>query len=324
MKKLFKVYLRNYKFQPIVHLADSKNIELIDDNFTRNVAKLYFFVKSNCYLDNVSINEFMVSGQVFNNRKTTFLRKITSILKRKHKFSFQIPDFLESLLINIYKDNKNNIQSFLKEEPTAENILDYILYSLNITRKSYTQKNLTNNTSLFKYRDPMFGYEEKPPVHIYQLISSGLVSIPSEYVDTDILYIGKSDNVNGILKGRILGHEKMLPILGEMGAYNDEILVFMFEIVLDSVDSQNIPKNIFIPCVEEILIRYFNPPKNTEYVSTKLGQSKHIKKLIELGFENYLVELNFDDQVCNFGTHSIPYSQNHIISGKLSEIGTHI
>ncbi|WP_118808893.1 hypothetical protein [Haemophilus haemolyticus] len=324
MKKLFKVYLRNYKFLPIVNLADYKNIDLIDDDFTKNVAKLYFFVKSNCYLDNVSINEFTVSGQVFNNRKNHFLRNVPNCLRRKHKFSFEIPNFLESLLINIYKDNKNDIQSFLKEEPTAKNILDYILSSLNINRASYTQKNLTNNTSLFKYREPIFGYKEQPPVHIYQLINAGLVSIPSKYMDTHILYIGKSDNVNGILKGRILGHEKMLPILGEMGTYNDEILVFMFEIFLDSVDSQNVPKDIFIPCVEELLIRYFNPPKNIEYVSTKLGQTKHIKKLIELGFENYLVELNFDDQVCNFGTQSIPYSQKHIILGKLSEIGTHI
>lgn len=154
-------------------------------------------------------------------------------------------------------------------------------------------------------------------MHLYQLINGKVITIPNDFLESSILYIGKSDTAKGILKGRIYKHEKTLPILGEHGTTNDEILVFIFEI---KCENKNIPKELYIPVVEEILIRHFKPNKNKEYISEKIGQTKHIKDLINLGFTDYYMELNFDDNVCRFGNETVPYSKKHIITGKLSDI----
>lgn len=299
--KIFKAYLGKYQFNPYIHIA-SEYKEILDNDFTKDKAKVYFFIKSKAIFSELAINEFSVNGKVINNDS-------------KINIQFNICSFLGDLLLKIYDNNKNNIKHHVKERE-AEKIADYILASMNLDRSAYSQRiDLSLGNGLFTYRDPILGGNTMP-VHIYQLINSELLTLKD--IKTDILYIGKSDSVDGILKGRIFNHEKSGHILGELGMKNDYLSVFMFEICVDP--SIKIDKEIYIPCVEEILIRYFKPKYNKDYLMTKKGSSKHIEKLMNLGFTDCCIELNFDDDICSFGTEVRTHSKKHIISEKLSDI----
>lgn len=278
---IFKAYLGRYQFFPIINIADEQNHQFYESELINQQAKIYFFVKSKNYFSDV---------------KSDFgLANVTGFVNNPHgsRESFDFAKYLP--FIGAF--NINQIPQIEKE------IKENGVYKL--------AKSPSNVIDIYKRGEIMY------TMHLYQLINGRIITVPKDFLESNILYIGKSDTAKGILKGRIYKHEKTLPILGEHGTSNDEILVFIFEI---RCENDNIQRELYIPVVEEILIRYFQPNKNKEYISEKNGQTKHVKELMDLGFTDYYMELNFDDDVCRFGSETIIYSKKHIIKGELSKI----
>lgn len=315
---IFKAYLRKYQFFPIVHLANDENHEVYNNDLIKKNAKIYFFVKSKNYFSDVRFSENAVHGKVVNTAGHTSKFKFNKtqpfsdlILKEmeksgeredvvtqkfNHIFSYKLIGSDIIILLNkIYGDRFKNklIQSIF----------------INILKKLVHPR--TNVLTVFKNNHYFQVF------HLYQLINGKAINTDKDFLQTNILYIGKSDNAKGILEGRIYKHEKHLPILGEYGTSNDEILVFIFEILLEN---KRMNKNIYIPIVEEILIRYFSPGKNKQYVTEKKGKTSHVQKLIDKGFTDYYIELIFDDAVCRFGSEKREFSRKHIIKGKLENL----
>ncbi|WP_439239557.1 hypothetical protein [Lonepinella sp. BR2919] len=311
VNRLFKVYLKRYQMEPIVHLAginkDKEILNILDQDFTKEIAKIYFFVRSNSFLSKMSIKNYRVSGEVHN------------LKNGKRDFRFHLSDFFSDILFKLYDIHRNEIPASLKRE--AYDIFNYIIENKLVANFEIKNQTLSifDKTNCFSYKIGGEHNYNEPYIHLYQLINANLIDVDRDFLESNVLYIGKSDNTKGILKGRILGHEKMLPILGDIGVKNDEVLVFMFELCVDTL--LDIPADIYIPCVEEILIRYFRPNKNDQYVESRIGKTTHINDLMNMGFEDYFVELNFDDHICRFGNEHISYSRKHFISGKLSDLG---
>ena len=321
---LFKAYLRDYQFFPIVHLADDNNHKFYDSDLIKNRAKIYFFVESKNYFSNVRLLDNMVSGKVINN------------LGEIKEFEFDKTMPFDAVIKKNAQDNITHKNKSIDSEVEylrncCRNDISYNIIGSDVALLIYKYKFLKQISNfLNKLIHPYSNLltvsvkgENLPFIfHLYQLINGKIINIQDNFLETNIIYIGKSDNAKGILKGRIYGHEKMLPILGKHGTTHDEILVFIFEIILDI--KNNVQKEIYIPVVEEILIRYFmknsRTTKNKEYISERTGQSENVKKLIKLGFNDYLIELNFNDEVCRFGTDVIPYNKKHFIKGRLGDL----
>lgn len=50
---IFKAYLKDYQFFPIINIADERNHEFYDSELINQKAKIYFFVKSKNYFSDV-------------------------------------------------------------------------------------------------------------------------------------------------------------------------------------------------------------------------------------------------------------------------------
>lgn len=271
----FKAYLEEYQFFPVINLSDEEERKIFDNKLTLKEAKIYFFIQSKAKFKNV---RFLKNEEKLNCKIINESNEVYSF-SIKHSFPTRIltpPSNKFSKLIN--KIFMNNISSILEIN--------------------------TNNPN-----KPTF-------IHLFQVVNGAKnVNLPKNFLKSEIVYLGKSDNAKGILHGRVYRHEKTLPILGKLGVLNDEILIFVFKINLVD-EAKNLPNDIYIPVVEEILIRYFQPRENREYLTTKTATSKHWKKMQNLGFTDYCIEMNFDDDVCCFGTSKKEFRTKHLILGK--------
>lgn len=346
----FQAYLKNYQFFPVVHLANDENRKFYTNKLIKEQAKIYFFTQSRNYFSDVHFANKVITGNIVNNEGSI------------HKFAFQEKIWLQQILKNMYHEidwtkysKKLTETEFIKRgldeysnQFTYKLIGQDIIILINkIYRNRFKNKLIqsifikilskllsprTNILTISKKNKDSTGKDEEEfcLLHIYQMVngklangkdSIKLIDIPENFLQTEILYLGKADRATGgILEGRIYTHEKNLSILGEYGIFNDEVLIFIFEIEI--INSQ-VSKKIYVPFVEEVLIRYFM--HNSSRTKNKNGVNstqtwKSTTDMINKGFTEFHIELVFDDEICRFGTDSRPYSKKHIIKGKLSNL----
>mgnify|MGYP000881724348 FL=1 len=298
MNNTLHIYFKEFQFFSVRDLS-IKEKHLLFNKLTKEKANIYFFIKKNVYFDRIDIlDKYKITGDFINN------------IEKKYKFNFDMYKYYEKLLYPIAE----------KTGLSIEHILNQRMADLYYPNSMVTQKELENkykeiafikekNLSFASLYDPL--YKSELELDTYKLINYFKYHINKDFVKSDIIYIGKSTDKKGIIS-RIINHEKWLPILSPRNEFDgDEICVFMFEIAFKN--NLNIPKDIYIEACEQILINYFKPKENDLHKNSTLETEK-ISKLKKFGFDNYLIELNFEDLICNFGTKEIPHSLKHFIT----------
>lgn len=301
MNNIFHIHFRNFQFFSVRDLSIEEK-HLLFNELTTKKANIYFFIKKNIFFESVKIKEeYKITGNFINN------------LKQKKRFAFDMYQYYEELLLPIAKEKKLSLEYIINQKMANLYYPNKCVSQLELENKYKELASITEiNLSFASLYDPLS--QKNLELDTYKLINYFKYPIDKNFIKSDIIYIGKSNDKKGIIS-RIINHEKWLPILSPRSNLDgDEICVFMFEIVFSN--SLEIPKDIYIEACEQILINYFKPPENNLHKNSSLRTEK-IKKLKSYGFNNYLIELNFEDLICNFGTQHVPHNLKHFIVNSL-------
>lgn len=301
MNNIFHIHFRNFQFFSVRDLSIEEK-HLLFNELTTKKANIYFFIKKNIFFESIKIKEeYKITGNFINN------------LKQKKRFAFDMYQYYEELLLPIAKEKKLSLEYIINQKMANLYYPNKCVSQLELENKYKNLASITEiNLSFASLYDPLS--QKNLELDTYKLINYFKYPIDKNFIKSDIIYIGKSNDKKGIIS-RIINHEKWLPILSPRSNLDgDEICVFMFEIAFSN--SLKIPKDIYIEACEQILINYFKPPENNLHKNSSLSTEK-IKKLKSYGFNNYLIELNFEDLICNFGTQYVPHNLKHFIVNSL-------
>ena len=301
MNNIFHIHFRNFQFFSVRDLSIEEK-HLLFNELTTKKANIYFFIKKNIFFESIKIKEeYKITGNFINN------------LKQKKRFAFDMYQYYEELLLPIAKEKKLSLEYIINQKMANLYYPNTCVSQLELENTYKKLASITEiNLSLASLDDPLS--QKNLELDTYKLINYFKYPIDKNFIKSDIIYIGKSNDKKGIIS-RIINHEKWLPILSPRSNLDgDEICVFMFEIAFSN--SLKIPKDIYIEACEQILINYFKPPENNLHKNSSLSTEK-IKKLKSYGFNNYLIELNFEDLICNFGTQYVPHNLKHFIVNSL-------
>lgn len=163
----------------------------------------------------------------------------------------------------------------------------------------------------------------------YRALSFTIHSILSEYgIEIGdfpkILYIGKS----GHLDERIYRHEKIQEALAVIDDENDIFLYsFLFEdsrlrisevapntVIHKKEKVDDITKDDRIALVEMVLINYFKPKMNTNYVSSDLNDSEIFQRALYGKYSQLVQEVDHDGGFWNFGSDEVLPKLRHEIN----------